>query len=954
MTTLVVNLSKLNRMIRLYKIFFVFIFCFNLLQAQELNEIGVASERGLRVQYFLGDEQVVMEGDQALFSLLVGETLISSLEFQEKIYEDSLWYSFNDQLEVYWDIVPEYSRGFKARLRIRNISQDTLELHNLVPFGESPDRLYVTGKGRHGLSRTHLFRPGLQPVNVIVPDNAWDLGFAEIEFEEYNVFGLMRRGGSEKASIRRFENILYPGGWVEYDFFADIYSGVWQEGLRLAFQDRWLYDLEEFDQTLYERPDLNWIKHSYASHLLYGWDHQFYESELLEISLDKFINRGHKWYGGDDFIGIWPTWPTLGLDQRNQWDLFRDLPGGLEKMHALADMTRNLGSKFFICYNPWDSDTRSESHYGGMAELIQAIGADGVVLDTQGSSSKELQESADSVRKGVVMYSEGMAVPKDMPGIVSGRVHNALYYPPMLNLNKLIKPDFAIFRVAELAFERIRREYATSFFNGYGTELNIFRPGRPNWIEEDYRFFGQTLKVLRENSNCFIDFRFTPLIPTTTDNIWVNKWPGDMKTIYTVFSLIPEGFDDMLFEAEEKAGYHWVDLWNHTEIVLKEKEGEKYVPVLTDAFHKSQLGTNNEGAVSAIAHLPELLVISRFGDRVNFHALHGDLIRIWTGKPDYEKEPLEYGPNKNSFNFYDKFGRYEGDIVFQLFGEGQLLDERILTVKPGTPRLISTSEKTLKATEPPKGMVRVTDGVFTWNTTHGDEFIGYPDNPYSGSIQITGFFMDQHPVTNWEFYKFIRETGFWPSDHVNYLKHWKKGKPLRGDRNKPVVYISYEDAQAYATWAGKRLPTELEWQYAAQTEDLRPWPWTREDTIQREEEFVTNTLTVSRLKGVDSIYCNPGNGTLDDVEIYPNGMNPFGLYDLVGSVWQLTQDMYDNGSNTFVIMKGGSYFNPGSSWWYVQGGPRPLHYRQMLLRISRGFERNATVGFRCIMDTNNK
>ncbi|MEA1876437.1 MAG: SUMF1/EgtB/PvdO family nonheme iron enzyme [Bacteroidota bacterium] len=940
-------------MTRVYSLFYILLLSLNPVLSQELKDIAVNSDSGLRVQYLLGDEQVVLDQSQALFSFLLGENMISSLEFYKDVRRDSVWYSYNKLLEVYWELVPDYCHGFKARLRIRNISQDTLEIHNLVPFGESPDRVYITGLGRHGLSRTHLFRPGLLPVNVIIPDNAWNLGFAEMEFEEFNVFALMRRGSSEKASIRRFENILYPDGWVEYDFFADIYYGVWQEGLRVAFQDRWLYDLEEFDQTLYERPDLKWIRHSYASHLLYGWDHQFYDSERLEITLDKFILRGQKWYGGDDFIGIWPTWPTLGLDQRNQWDLFRDLPGGLAKMHVLANLTRDLGSRFFICYNPWDSDTRSESHFGGMAELIEAIGADGVVLDTQGSSSKELQESADSVREGVIMYSEGMAVPRDMPGIVSGRVHNALYYPPMLNLNKLIKPDFAIFRVAELAFERIRREYATSFFNGYGTELNIFKPGRPDWIEEDYRFFGQTLRILRENTDCFVDFRFTPLIPTTTDNIWVNQWPGDNKTIYTVFSLIPEGFDDMLFEAEEKPGYHWVDLWSHSEITLKENDGRKFVPVSTDAFHKSWLGTNNEGAVTAIAHLPELIVINQFGDRVNFYATKGDLLRIWAGQPDYEKQALEYGPNMNSFNFIEKFGRYEGDIVFQLFGEGQLLDERIVTVKPGTPRLISIKEETVKDSQTPDGMVRVPSGVFSWNTTHGDEFIGYPANPYRASIQISGFFLDKHPVTNQEFYQFIRETGYWPSDPVNYLRHWKKGKPLRTDRNKPVIFVSYEDAKAYSVWAGKRLPTELEWQYAAQTEDHRPWPWSREDTIQREKEFVTNTLTVSRLKGVGSVYCNPGNGMLDDVEIYPKGMNPFGLYDLVGSVWQMTQDMYDNGSNTFIILKGGSYFNPGSSWWYVQGGPRPLHYRQMLLRVSRGFERNATVGFRCLRDAQN-
>lgn len=49
-------------------------------------------------------------------------------------------------------------------------------------------------------------------------------------------------------------------------------------------------------------------------------------------------------------------------------------------------------------------------------------------------------------------------------------------------------------------------------------------------------------------------------------------------------------------------------------------------------------------------------------------------------------------------------------------------------------------------------------------------------------------------------------------------------------------------------------------------------------------------------------------------------------------------------------MKGGSYYNPTSSWWYVQGGPRELDYRQYLLRVSQGFERNSTVGFRCVKD----
>jgi formylglycine-generating enzyme required for sulfatase activity len=119
--------------------------------------------------------------------------------------------------------------------------------------------------------------------------------------------------------------------------------------------------------------------------------------------------------------------------------------------------------------------------------------------------------------------------------------------------------------------------------------------------------------------------------------------------------------------------------------------------------------------------------------------------------------------------------------------------------------------------------------------------------------------------------------------------------------------------------------------------------------VERESQVVTNTLTVSRLK-VDSTLCNTGNGQLAPVGSYPRGANPLGLEDLVGSVWQLTHDVYANGANTFHILKGGSYYLPASSWWYVEGGPRELTYSQKLMRIGPGFERNGTVGFRCVQD----
>ena len=66
----------------------------------------------------------------------------------------------------------EYAPGQRCTVRFVNRTRDTLMLHNVVPFGASPDHPYITGLGDHGLSRTHLFLPGRKPVNVIVPDNA--------------------------------------------------------------------------------------------------------------------------------------------------------------------------------------------------------------------------------------------------------------------------------------------------------------------------------------------------------------------------------------------------------------------------------------------------------------------------------------------------------------------------------------------------------------------------------------------------------------------------------------------------------------------------------------------------------------------------------------------------------------------------------------------------------------
>jgi formylglycine-generating enzyme required for sulfatase activity len=255
-----------------------------------------------------------------------------------------------------------------------------------------------------------------------------------------------------------------------------------------------------------------------------------------------------------------------------------------------------------------------------------------------------------------------------------------------------------------------------------------------------------------------------------------------------------------------------------------------------------------------------------------------------------------------------------------------------------------------KKSEIPPEMAIIPGGTFTFKTTHGDDFIPYPRHNEGREYTMPSYLMDRHPVTNRQYKVFLDATGYFPADTTNFLKHCQGRDFPPGEGDYPVVYVSLEDARAYARWAGKRLPTEVEWQYAAQTPAGNEWPWKQRKPVKRVEQQITATLTVSSLEGIDPSMCNPGDGKPYPTGKYRKGANPYGLLDLVGCVWQLSNDEYLNGSYRYVIMKGGSYFKPSSSWWYVQGGPRELHYRQMLLRVSSGFERNATVGFRCVRD----
>lgn len=893
----------------------------------------------------LQGESFPLPDNQPFFSFEIDDREVSIRSLQCKALGDSVVFGsegITGSLRF-----ASVEKGYLFLLRMKNSGTKAIKIGNIVPLGRGDDRVYITGGGGYDwpyyLNRSRLYRPGYGPIGVVLPDNAWHLGFCDMKLTaKQSLTGLARRAAIKGGKFDRWRAELEPGGEVLYKIWLDFHEGPWQEGLRMMFQERWLYDLKEFDNSLFERPDLAWIRKAWIMLLQFAWDQNYYDSNLGEYRYAEYMNYFDRLTGGYDIFTLWPTWPRLGLDPRNQFDLYYDLPGGIDELRKQADLAHQRGKKYFISYNPWDASTRHEEHMKGLARLLSDTDADGVVLDTRGESSRELQETADAVKPGIIMYSEGMAIPRHMPGIISGRVHDALYMPPALNLNKFIKPDFAIFRVLQLSDGDLTREIGVSFFNGYAVEINTMRPGRPERLENELRYLGRTTKILRENQSVFFNYNYQPLLETRIDSVYVNKWKTDEKVIYTVFSLRPEGFNGPLFAFDEAHSinpsiedqpYHFVSLWNHEELKPIRKDGKWWLPARIDAFPRSDLNTRREGRIDCIAVLPRLLEVRLTSDSITFGSDFGDRITLTAGNPAYGARSYDFDTRRQTISLLKTFGRYEGKIVIQLFAGDELMDERIVEIAPGTPRLLKTENFSKRYAEPPVGMIRIPGSSYAFAARRAagtqEPFIYYPDNSDTTILTFKDFYIDKYPVTNAQFKEFLDASHYIPDDTTNFLKHWKNGKIPEGMENHPVVYVSFEDALAYAKWKGVRLPREWEWQYAAQGNTGNDWPWG---------------------KAMDSTRCNFNLNHTMPVNAFPAGESVWGVADLVGNIWQMTSDLYDDGAYYFVILKGGSHFKPTGSEWYVEGGPQPVYHRQILIKVSPSFDRSATVGFRCAAD----
>ena len=645
-----------------------------------------------------------------------------------------------------------------------------------------------------------------------------------------------------------------------------------------------------YRDDLYRRKEFAWSASNYACCFLMVCDERFCDWRAGRYRVDAILDQGEKEFGGCDSVVLWQAYPRLGFDERNQFDFYRDMPGGLGGLRRAVRRFQRRGVKVYIDYNPWDVGTRRERapDLEVLAEFVARLEVDGIFLDTLSKGAAEFRARLEAARPGVILESEG-AVPLE-----NLHDHHASWaqwfgdsHAPGVLRHKWLERRHMQHQIRRWDHDHTG-ELHSAWMNGSGMMVweNVFGSWMP-WNQRDRSILRLMLPIQRRFHRLFTGEGWTPLVPTEQPGLFASLWEADGVRLWTLVNRGEKTCAGPLLKATFMPDHRYFDLVAGCELA--------------------------PGGRGANVLLSGLLPPRGIGCLVSG-----------------TKKVLD----AEFSGFLERQARVNAQRAFETSRPG--LDTRLVPAVPGPPH------STL-----PEGMVEIPAcalelsinmrvrecGFYEAMPPAGHNLAGsytFQVQNFRRQVTLTRFAMDEALVTNAQFARFLANSHYRPRHRENFLKHWQGGRPPAGRDDHPVVYVDLDDARAYAIWAGKRLPTEEEWQYAAQGPDGLKYPWGEQMEASR---------------------CNAGEtGGTTPVKAFPRGRSPFGCYDMCGNVWQWTESQRSEGRTRFCIIRGGAWFAAKGSNWYLDGGPRPADFATKFLMTWPGLDRCSTIGFRCACD----
>lgn len=552
---------------------------------------------------------------------------------------------------------------------------------------------------------------------------------------------------------------------------------------------------------LYDRPETRWAQTAYAVAQVWLWDDRLFDHARQEFTVDAFLDAVAD-QGGLDGVVLWHAYPVIGIDDRNQFDFYRDVPG----LQGVIDAFHARGIRVFVDYNPWDVGTRraARSDADELAALVGELGVDGVFLDTM--------KEGDSALVDALL---GATPPQVLEG--ESRVPNQRIHDHQLSWAQWFADSAAPGVMRAHWFERrhmmhgVRRwnrdhsdELQAAWMNGTGILVwdAVFGVW-VGWNRRDEATLRRMLRVQRALSDILIEGEWSPLDGATAEavaaGVYVSRWSLGDRTLWTVVNRGDSDWAGDPLAAPLAAGARRHD------VTAGVRDARRITVPARGIAGVLELAPGASETAELASLLAEAAADPGSTD-ATFPARDALRVRprpapVASAPPDSVLVPA--GTRELTVCYRRReTGFYQGAPYVEEW-------------KPLPPRLHDDRTETITVT-------------------------------LDHAVAVAA-----REVTVGEFRDFVAATAYRPAVDHRFLVGTEHPAADR-----PVTGVSLADARAYASWAGARLPDEFEWQLAAETGFGRRRPAVWNLTESEHDDGITRFVMLKggaehRLEGSD-------------------------------------------------------------------------------------------------------
>jgi formylglycine-generating enzyme required for sulfatase activity len=624
---------------------------------------------------------------------------------------------------------------------------------------------------------------------MTLPDAGGHLGGDPRAPRERDLARPVPRDGSDLAELDDAKILAAPDEPREWE--------EWRRQLR-----RWRDEARAriaYSGERYERADLAWTQRCFSVCLAWLWDEQLYDPARHAFTVDAFLDADAG-FGGYDAVVLWHTYPLIGIDERDQFDFYRQAPG----LPAAVRAFRARGVRVFMEYHAWDRGARLvREDASELAALVRDTAIDGVFLDSMREAPAGVRATLDRIGRSVVLEGESnIPLARVADHEMSWAQWQADSATPGVLRAKWFEQRHMLHQTRRWDRDRTA-QLRTAWLNGAGMLVweNVFGSW-VGWSPRDRTTLAAMLGVQRRFAAHFTHGEWTPLAdPDDLDrpSLWSSRFALGASRLWTI-----AGRDDRALgpadaiRADAGVDERWFELLSGSELIPDIRGGRARVglPPMSGPF-------------AAVLAVPSTKV----------EASLRDLLAAQRARPRDDDARSPVRPAR----------------------------------RVAVPRL--------SASAVPGGMLARSGGELSLTIRYRLRETGmYEGAPFADlwkplppllhhieeerlTVDLGAFAVSRTEITNAEYARFVDATAYRPAVADRFLAHWRDGAAPAGTEREPVRYVDLDDARAYARWAELRLPTELEWQVAAadpafgRGEPL-VWNWTESEHTDGRTRFV--------------------------------------------------------------------------------------------------------------------